>query len=286
VIGVIGTSGSGKSFLLRRAIHEGLDLALSEGREAEVIVRSREHLAVLAAWSDCEFRGGQSPKLKYVPANPRRVTGAAGSAAEGGVLAVLADLNDAVTTHQPDYLIVLSSDLPTTGALDLGKENDPHRQVHDLDNRGVVFPDLRGRTVVFVGLTSEHSRTYWRAVCETSGADTFGVAVEPTEYRHVLKLCDTPHPKPSWAITALTHAISDWGSTFRTVLVVTAIAISAVGTILVLGLANLSGYTWLAPLAAFALYLGIRLTRQMTLEARTSGRETPIVSRRSFEEVV
>jgi hypothetical protein len=283
VIGVIGACGSGKSLLLR-ALQGAVDQALSEGREAEVIVQSRRHLALLTAWGDHGFRAGQSPKLKYAPATPRPANGAAGLAPADGVLAVLADLNDAVTTHQPDYLIVLGSDLPTAGPLDCGKESDPQREVRDLDSRGVL-PDLRGRTVVFVGLTSDHSRTYWGAVCEASGAGTVSTVLEPAEYRHeLMPYGDTSHAR-TLVTTMLTHAISDWGSTLRIVLVVTAFAISAVGTILVLGLTHLNGYAWLAPLGTLLLYLCIKRTRQIAPENRANWRTAPIASRRPFEEV-
>lgn len=274
VIVLVGLSHPGKSVMLWRALQGAADQASSEGREAEVIVQSPGQLDLLAAWGrDHGLRGGKDPKLRYVPPTPHRASEAVESAAADDVLAAL---NDAVTTHQPDYLIVLSSGLPATDPLDFRKKHDPKWKAGGLGVRGL--PDLRGRTIVFTGFTSERQRTYWRAVCEAAGANTFGVATKPTEYRHALReLYD--NPKPSLVNTALTYVISDWGSTFRAVLVVIAIAISTIVTILVLGLANLNGYVWLAALGALALHLGVKLARQMVPKARATEQQAPMVSR-------
>jgi hypothetical protein len=273
VIGVVGLSHRGKSEALWRALQGAADQAASEGREAEVIVQSREQLDLLAAWGrDHGLRGSKGPKLRYVPPTPHHASGAAGSAAGYDLLAAL---HDAVTTHQPDYLIVLCSGLPTTGPLDFRNKHDPKPKARDLGICGL--PDLRGRTVVFTGFTSERSRTYWRAVCEAAGATTFSVAMEPTEYRYALKELYDTHPKPSLITTALTYVICDWGSTFRAVLVVTALAISTVVTILVLEFANLNGYVWLAALGVIALNLGVKLAKQMVPKPRATEQETPMM---------
>lgn len=267
---------------IQKALRVAIDSRLLGDRYIEVILQSQEHLDLLvpAADLDRDPNGGQHDGLRYVVAPSRKPELDGVSTAEpradraaGPVDDLWSALRDVVRTHQPDCLVIAGSDLASAGPPTFRNEVDAAREAYELGTCGLL-PDLRGRTVIFAGPTSEPVVSYWRAVCAAAGARSFGLPVERTddvssmmELQYQIMCTQSPS-----MTTTLVGIINDWGSTVRAVLILATVAVSAIVTIFALGHADLSGYIWIASLGVPALYLLARLAKRSFSRSRSDDR--------------